>query len=239
MACEVPEADPVRTDSSAAYTYKKTPSAGGTGKVYMGREIAEMTEAEEAAWLERPQRAASEFPDRVVAAMDLESDDVVADIGAGTGYYTFRLAPRVPDGKVLAVDIQPAMLDTIRTRAAADTLANVVPILGSPTDPNLPDDSVDVALIVFSYTEFSHPREMVTAIREALVPGGRLVLVEYRGEDSTLPVDRLHRITQEQARREMAAVGLRWIETRDVLPQHHFMVFEKPPTSVRSAVVSN
>jgi ubiquinone/menaquinone biosynthesis C-methylase UbiE len=225
-------------DSSSVYVQASTPSPGGTGKVYMGREIAEVTEAADAAWLERPQRAVSEFPDRVVEALDLSPDDVVADIGAGTGYYTFRLAPRVPDGRVLAVDIQPAMLDTIRTRAAADTLANVTPVLGTPTDPNLPDDSVDVALIVFSYTEFSHPREMITAIREALVPGGRLVLVEYRGEDSTLPIDSLHRITQAQARREMAAAGLRWVETRDVLPQQHFIVFEKPPSTERAAATS-
>lgn len=216
-------------DSTAVYVQKDAPSPGGTGKVYMGREIAQVTEAAQAEWLERPQRAVSEFPDRVVAALGLEPDDAVADIGAGTGYYTFRIAPRVPEGVVLAVDIQPAMLDTIRTRAAADSITNVIPVLGTPTAPNLPGDSVDVALIVFSYTEFSHPREMITSIRDALEPGGQLVLVEYRGEDATLPVDSLHRITQAQARREMEAAGLRWVETRAILPQQHFMVFERPP----------
>lgn len=226
------ESDPrpaiVPTDSTAYYTYRDA-APNGTGKVYMDREIADVTEADSsAAFLDRPERAETEFPTRVVEALDLQPTDVVADIGAGTGYFTFRLSPAVPRGHVLAVDIQPEMLDHIRRHSREKKASNVEPILGTITDPNLPADSVDVALIVFSYTEFSHPREMIENIAGALRPGGRLVLVEYRGEDPTIPVDPLHRITEAQARREMQAAGLAWVETRSILPQQHFMVFEKP-----------
>lgn len=217
---------PQDDDPAARYVQLQNPSPGGTGKMYMGREIAQVTS--DSTYLERPEREVSEFPDRVVEALALEPDDVVADIGAGTGYYTFRLSPHVPQGRVLAVDIQPEMLDQIGNRARAEGITNVVPVLGSVTYPRLPADSIDVALIVFSYTEFSHPREMIEAIRQGLRPGGRLVLVEYRGEDPTLPVDPLHRITEAQLRREIEAAGLIWSETKSVLPQQHFMVFEKP-----------
>ncbi len=216
---------PPNGDLPSPYTQQEA-SPGGTGKVYMGREIAQVTS--DSTWLERPEREVSEFPNRVVEALALQPSDVVADIGAGTGYYTFRLSPYVPQGKVLAVDIQPEMLDQIGTRAQAEGISNVVPVLGSVTFPRLPPDSIDVALIVFSYTEFSHPQEMIEAIEGGLRPGGRLVLVEYRGEDLTLPVDPLHRITEAQLRREIEATGLVWSETKDVLPQQHFMVFEKP-----------
>ena len=227
-ACErsAPVSNPA--DTTAVYVYRTSEHPAGTGKFYMGREIAAMTEHEGAGWLERPDRAVSEFPDRLVQALDLRPTDVVADIGAGTGYFTVRISPRVPQGKVFAVDIQPEMLARIRARVAADSIENVVPILGSDQDPNLPADSVDVALIVVSYHEFSHPREMIARIVEALKPGGRLVLVEYRAEDPTLSVDPLHRMSQAQARREMAAMGLVWSQTKDILPQQHLMIFEKP-----------
>ena len=168
------------------------------------------------------------MPDRVVGALDLSPSDVVADIGAGTGYFTFRLARKVPRGRVLAVDIQPEMLELIRARAERSGADHVETVLGTPRDPNLPGGTVDLALMVDAYHEFSHPREMMEHIVEALEPGGRVVLVEYRGEDPTLPVGRLHRMTEDQARREMEAVGLRWRETKDILPQQHLMIFEKP-----------
>lgn len=223
-ACDPPPPNP-----DEVYVYRDTPAPGGTGKVYMGREIAEVTEHDPGAlWLERPEREATEFPQRVVQALDLQPTDVVADIGAGTGYFTFRLSTHVLEGKVMAVDIQQEMLDRIRERMVADSVENVELILGTVEDPNLPVASIDEALVVVSYHEFSHPHEMMTQIVEALKPGGRLVLVEYRGEDATLPVEPLHKMTEAQARREMEAVGLVWAETKDVLPQQHFMVFEKP-----------
>ena len=217
------------SDSTAVYTYQDRPSPGGTGKFYMGREIADVAEPDSGAqWLERPEREDAEFPNRVIEALDLRPTDVVADIGAGTGYFSFRISPHVPDGKVLAVDIQPEMLDLIRARMEADSVTNVEPLLGTVENPNLPTEAVEVTRIVASYHEFAHPYEMMTHIVAGLRPGGRLVLVEYRGEDPTIPAEPVHKMTEAQARREMDAIGLVWSQTKDFLPQQHFMVFEKP-----------
>jgi ubiquinone/menaquinone biosynthesis C-methylase UbiE len=228
-ACGNAERGNVAAEQEAAsYDVRTSLHEDGTGRYYMGREIAQVTGVNRQEWLERPQRETEELPGRVVQALELESDDVVADIGAGTGYFTFRIGPHVPDGLVLAVDIEEEALALIRQKMRHRGVGNVETVLGTVDDPRLPEDSVDVALIVFTYTQFSHPREMMAGIRESLVPGGRVVLVEYRGEDPTIPISPLYTLTEEQARRELEAAGLRWLETRDVLPQHHFMVFEKP-----------
>lgn len=216
------------TDAGSVYEFRSSQHPEGTGKFYMGREIAQVIGHRGADWMERPSRETEELPTRVVEALELRPTNVVADIGAGTGYYTFRLSERVPRGRVFAVDIQPEMLDIIRQRIEEWDVTNVEPVLGTPTDPALPDQAVDVALMVDAYHEFSHPYEMMGHIVDALRPGGRVVLVEYRGEDSTIPVGELHRMTEEQAKKEMEAVGLEWRKTKDVLPQQHFMVFEKP-----------
>ncbi len=205
----------------------RPPSRDGIGKVYMGREIAHVMGYAGKSWLERPDRETTEMPDRVVDSLALEPDDVVADVGAGSGYFTFRIAPRVPQGQVLAVDLQPEMLAVVERRARERGIGNVEPIQGTATNPNLPEAAVDLALMVDAYHEFSHPREMMAAIVRALKPGGRVVLVEYRGEDPTVPIKELHKMTEDQARREMAAVGLAWRETLDFLPQQHVLVFEK------------
>jgi ubiquinone/menaquinone biosynthesis C-methylase UbiE len=160
--------------------------------------------------------------------LELSPADVVADIGAGTGYFTFRLCKHVPHGRVYAVDVQQEMLDLIEKRVAEEQYGNVVTVLGTARNPNLPPESVDLALMVDSYHEFSHPREMMENIVLSLRPGGRVVLVEYRAEDGTIPVKDVHRMTESQARLEMEAVGLVWRETKDILPQQHFIVFEKP-----------
>lgn len=221
---EEPEA--ATRDTSGVYTYQ-APTRDGTGKVYMGREISHVMGHRGAAWLERPEREEEEAPDEVVENLDLAPGDVVADVGAGTGYFTFRIAPRVPEGKVLAVDLQPEMLAIIETRKAERGIENVEAVQGTVQDPNLPDSSIDAALMVDAYHEFSHPREMMTAIADALRPGGQVALVEYRGEDPSIPIKPLHKMTEAQARKEMAAVGLEWRETIR-LPQQHLMVFEKP-----------
>ena len=211
------------------YEVKTASSPDGSGKFYLGREIARVQDTPDIPqWLERPGRETEELPDRVIQALDLAPTDVIADIGAGTGYFSFRISPHVPRGKVLAVDIQADMLDRIRQRIDEESISNVEPVLGTITDPNLPADSVDLAIIVSSYHEFSHPREMMENIVNALKPGGRFVLVEYRGEDATLPISSLRRMTEDQAIKEMRVVGLRWQVTRDILPQQHFMIFEKP-----------
>jgi len=206
----------------------RAPTRDGIGKVYMGREIARVMGHRGAGWLERGSRAAEERPDLVVEHMGLEPDDVVADIGAGTGYFSFRISPRVPAGKVLAVDIQPEMLEIIAWRMQELGSGNVTPVVGTVTDPKLPTNGVDAVLLVDAYHEFSHPREMMEGVFEARRPGGRVTLVEYRGEDPNIPIKPLHKMTEAQAREEMETVGLRWRATHGFLPQQHYLVFEKP-----------
>ena len=221
------EADETVADTSDRYG-RTSPSPGGTGKTYMGREISQVMGHRGADWLERPERAEREMPARVVEAMSLKPSDVVADIGAGTGYFTFRLAPEVPRGIVYAVDIQPEMLAKIRRRMKADDVGNVVPVRGTERAPKLPAGAVDAALMVDAYHEFAFPYEMMRGLREALRPGGRVYLVEYRKEDPTIPIKRLHKMTEKQAVRELAAADLRHVRTEDVLPRQHLMIFEKP-----------
>ena len=129
---------------------------------------------------------------------------------------------------MLAADIQEEMLNIIEKRKKQAGIGNVETVLGSTTDPNLPAGKVDLAFIVDAYHEFSYPLEMSQAIFSALKPGGRLVLIEYRGEDAAVPIKRLHKMTQQQARKEMGAVGFLWEDTLDFLPQQHFMIFTKP-----------
>ena len=205
-----------------------TPSRDGIGKFYMGREISRVMGHLGAGWLERSSREREERTDLLVDNLPLEEDDVVADVGAGTGYFSFRIAPSVPRGEVLAVDIQPEMLAIIRERAEEEGVDNVRGIRGSVTDPNLPDGGVDLALIVDAYHEFSHPREMALALRRALRPGGRLILVEYRAEDPSVPIKRLHKMSEAQARRELEAAGFEFVRNADFLPQQHFLVFRRP-----------
>ena len=205
----------------------RNPSRDGIGKVYMGREISFVMGHLGAGWLERPDREAEERTDLLVTNLGLKSDDVVADIGAGTGYFSFRMSSLVPNGKVLAVDIQPEMLAIIEERKAGGW-KNIETVQGTITDINVAPDTVDLILIVDAYHEFSHPREMGESMVEALKPGGRIALVEYRQEDPSVPIKFLHKMTEDQAKKEMAAIGLTWIETKDVLPQQHLMFFEKP-----------
>lgn len=224
----LPGCDRAEDPNADGYTHLEGPSPHGTGKLYMGREIARMMDTTAAERLHRPARAVQELPRLVLEALPLTSSSVVADIGAGTGYFTLRIAERVPDGQVFAVDVQEALLEELQARATAADLTHVTPVRGAVDDPRLPADSIDVALIVDAYNEFSHPREMMQAIRQALRPGGQLVVVEFRGEDETVPLPDLHRMTEAQLRREIEAAGLRWRETRDILPQQHYLVFEVP-----------
>ncbi|MBL8190668.1 MAG: class I SAM-dependent methyltransferase [Acidobacteria bacterium] len=210
------------------YETRTNHDPNGIGKFYMGREIAHVMGHQGADWLERDDREQTELPNEVVKQMKLKPTDVVADIGAGTGYFTFRIAPLVKQGKVLAVDIQPEMLAIIEERKKRFKAENVAGILSTETDTKLPANSVDVVLFVDAYHEFSYPREMMESIVKGLKPGGRVVQIEYRGEDPDVPIKRVHKMTVAQAKKEMAAIGLVWKETKDFLPQQHFIVFEKP-----------
>lgn len=221
------------TPEPSAGAYSTGPaSRDGTGKFYLGREIAIPVGHRAAGWLERPDRADSELPERVVDNLELSETSVVADIGAGTGYFTFRIAPQVPQGRVYAVDISPEMMDIIRKRGG-DEVENVETVLGDLRSPNLPEAAIDVALIVDAYHEFSHPVEMLEGLARALRPGGVLVLVEYRGEDPAVPIKPLHKMTEGQVRAELAPVGFEFVENRSFLPQQHFLVFRKSGTADR------
>ena len=199
----------------------------GIGKFYMGREISFVMGHRAAAWLNRPERIQEEMPDTVVENMNLEPNEVVADIGAGSGYFSFRIAAKVPEGKVLAVDIQPEMLELIEAQMGQQGVTNIEGVLGAVDNPNLPANSIDAAIMVDAYHEFSHPFEMIDGIYQALRPGGRIFLIEYRGEDASVPIRPLHKMTEEQVVREMSVFGLDWTDTLDFLPWQHMMIFTK------------
>jgi len=210
------------------YESRHAHDPNGIGKFYMGREIAQVMGHQAAGWLERPAREREEQPGRLLKALGLRPGDVVADIGAGSGYFTFRIAQEVgPKGRVYAVDIQKEMLDLIRQRMRAGKRTNIEPVLGKLTDPRLPPASVDLILMVDVYHEFSHPFEMTEAMVKALKPGGRLVFVEYRLEDPTVPIKTVHKMSEKQVLKEMAAHPLRHAGTSNVLPWQHIITFEK------------
>ncbi|MBX3279004.1 MAG: methyltransferase domain-containing protein [Acidobacteria bacterium] len=216
-----------QTQETSGYEQRSRHDPDGIGRFYFGREIARVMGHEGAGWLERPDREESEMPDEVVAQMELRPTDTVADIGAGTGYFTFRISRRVPQGKVYAVDIQPEMLAIVAERRKQLGLNNVLTVLGTDRDVRLPDDSIDAVLMVDAYHEFAWPREMMASIHRSLRPGGRVILVEYRGEDPAVPIKRLHKMTVAQARRELEAAGFAWKQTKSFLPYQHFIVFVK------------
>jgi ubiquinone/menaquinone biosynthesis C-methylase UbiE len=211
---------------SKYYSYRQ-PSFDGTGKVYMGREIAQVMGHQGAGWLERSDRVTEEQPQKMVAALGLKATDIVADIGAGTGYISQLLARQVPDGNVLAVDVQPEMVALLKRRIQTSKIANIQPRLGTEQSPELPPASIDLAIMVDAYHEFSYPQEMMTGIVSALKPGGRVVLAEYRGEDPKVFIKPHHKTTQKQIQRELNAVGLKLLKNDSVLPQQHLLFFGK------------
>ena len=208
------------------YVEKSSETEGGSGRYYMNREIGDVMGSEHAAlWLDRPERNVEELPTRLMRVLDLNPSAVVADIGSGTGFFTFRLAELVPHGRVYSVEVQQSLVDTLGARAQRNGFRNVTPVLGSVSDPALPKNRIDLALIVSSYHEFSFPKEMVSAIKASLKPEGRLVIVEYRQEDETSPISDGHRMSERQIRYEIESLGFEWRETRDVLPRQHVMIF--------------
>lgn len=211
------------------YEFRAEHDRDGIGKFYMGREIAHVMGHQAADWLERPERLEEEQPDRLIEALRLQPGQSVADIGAGSGYFTWRLAKKVGSrGRVYAVDIQQEMLDLLARQMPARGVSNVVSVLGSIESAKLPAGSIDLALMVDVYHEFSHPYEMIQSICAALKPGGRLIFVEYRLEDPDVPIKRLHKMSAEQVRKEMTVQPLEWVENIPILPRQHILVFRKP-----------
>jgi ubiquinone/menaquinone biosynthesis C-methylase UbiE len=218
-----------QTPDTAGYENRSPRDPSGIGRYYLGRQIAHVMGHEGADWLERSDRREEEGTDLLLKELHLKPTDVVADLGAGTGFFSFRIAPLVPSGQVLAEDIQPEMIAELNQRKTQNKMPNVRPILGTTTDPHLPANSVDVVLLVDAYHEFDHPREMGRAIRNALRPHtGRLALVEYRAEDPNVPIKPIHKMTVTQAKKEMSAVGLEFVEVREELPQQHLLLFRRP-----------
>jgi protein-L-isoaspartate O-methyltransferase len=214
--------------STSRYEVRTEHDPNGVGKFYMGREIAHVMGHQAADWLERPEREQEERTDLVVPALKLKAGDAVADIGAGTGYYTRRLAKVVgTNGVVYAVEIQQEMLDILTNKLAEEKIFNVKPVLGTITDPKLPRAAVDLMLMVDVYHEFDHPFEMIDAMCKSLKPGGRIAFVEFRGEDPKVPIKLVHKMTEAQVRKEMSIHPLEWVETSGTLPQQHIIVFRK------------
>lgn len=215
-------------DKMPRYEYRKDHDPDGIGKFYMGREIAHVMGHQAAGWLERPEREKEEKSSQLWKMLKVKEGDVVADIGAGSGYHTFRLAEMVkPSGKVYAVDIQKEMLNIIRGRMKADEVTNIVPVLGTVSDPKLPAGAIDMILMVDVYHEFSHPYEMTEAMVKALKPGGRLIFVEYRLEDPKVPIKLVHKMSEKQVIKEMEPHSLRHVQTLGELPWQHVIIFEK------------
>ncbi len=216
--------------ASSRYT-SVAASPDGIGKVYLGREISQVMGFPGAQWLERSERVNEERPDLLLAALELKPGMTVADIGAGTGYYSWRMAQRVGTrGTVYAVDVQPEMIKLLGREMGRRGVTNVKAVLGTITDPNLPPESLDLALMVDVYHEFEYPYEMLAAILRALKPGGQLVFVEFRGGDPAVPIKPLHTMTEAQVRKEAAVHPLAWVKTVGGLPWQHVIVFRKLPT---------
>ena len=213
-------------NNDTKYTYKRG-DYNGIGKWYMGREVAYVMGFQGINWLERSEREIEEDVSTLIKNMEIKTDDTIADIGAGSGYHVFRMAPLAENGLVYAVDIQPEMLEAIDLKKRSKRVSNVETVLGSEKSINLPKNSLDKILLVDVYHEFSYPAEMVGSIKNALKSNGQLFLIEYRGEDSSVPIKKIHKMTVKQSIKEMEAAGFRLKENIDNLPWQHCMIFEK------------
>jgi ubiquinone/menaquinone biosynthesis C-methylase UbiE len=208
------------------YRYE-SPSAGGIGKFYMGREIAGIMDFRGKDWLERQSRAQEENTDLAIKNLPIHPASVVADIGAGSGFYTFRVAPRIPNGKIYAVEIQESALKFLEDRSKELGYDHVIPVLGEEKSPNLPANSLDLIYMVDVYHELEYPVEMLAAIRKALKPDGKLLLIEYRAEDPEVRIRALHKMTVVQIQKELSANGFKMTNNGQFMNIQHFLIFEK------------
>ena len=194
-----------------------------------GRIYAQTMGVQGAPWLDRNERDREEDPDLAIRLLRIQKGSTVADVGAGSGNITIRLAKAVgPVGKVYANDVQPGMLEILGKNVAKAKVLNVIPVLGAFDDPKLPADSIDLAIMVDVYHEFSEPQKMLQRLREAIKPGGRLVLLEYRAEDPDIPILREHKMTKAQVKLEVEHEGFKQSRVYDDLPWQHLFVFTRP-----------
>ena len=214
----------VTTDS--IYSFSKA-SADGIGKFYFGREIAHVMGAGGSGWLERAERAREEGTRKVIDQLPLNENSVVADIGAGTGYYAFKIAEKVTKGKVYAVEIQDEFINYLQQKITKEKHTNVFTVKGAETSPNLPANSIDLAIMVDVYHELEYPREMLQSLKKALKPGGQLLLLEYKGEDPSIAIKPLHKMTVAQTNKELEANGFEKAFVGDFLPIQHYLLYKK------------
>ena len=223
---EAPALAPAKPDAPAKAPRRVRRDPPGT---FMGRRIAQVMSFEGADWLVRETREQEEQPEAMLDALQIAPGSTVADVGAGVGYTSLRLARRVgSDGVVLATDLQPQMLRMLAENARAAGVKNIRAIRCTPTDPGLPEGRVDLILMVDVYHECSAPEATLKGIHKALKLGGRLVLVEFRDEDPDVPIKPEHKMTVAQARREVESQGFRFKESLEFLPWQHIIIFEKP-----------
>jgi ubiquinone/menaquinone biosynthesis C-methylase UbiE len=221
-------ATPILAEDPPRYEMREDHDPSGLGKFYMGREIAHVMGHQAADWLERPEREEEEKTDLLVEALKFREGEVVADIGCGSGYVSRKIAKKVGEsGVVYGVDIQEEMLELLAKRMAMFRINNVKPIMGTTTDPKLPPASCDTMIMVDVYHEFDQPFEMMQSMVAALKPGGRIVFVEYRGEDPSVPIKLVHKMTEAQVKKEMTAQSLEFVETIGILPRQHIIIFRK------------
>ena len=225
-AQEAPAKSAPSSKSKPQAQRKKRRDPPGT---YMGRPIADVMGYQGADWLFRDSREAEEQPNRMLDALGIKPGETVADVGAGAGYTSLLLSKRVgPTGSVLATDVQPQMLAMLAANAKAAGVTNIKPIRSTQTETRLPDGKVDLAIMVDVYHEATDPESLLQGLKKALKPGGRLVLVEFRGEDPEVPIKPEHKMTLAQVRRELEPQGFRFKDSLEFLPWQHVIIFERP-----------
>ena len=229
IACLLAASSVLAQPAAVAERYSLVPaSADGIGKRYMGREISAVMGWQGAAWLEREERDREERTDLLLAALALKPGMVVADIGAGTGYLSRRMAQAVmPGGKVWAVDVQPEMISLLQAGVKRSGLTQIEARLSAVDDVKLPASSVDLAVMVDVYHELAYPYEVMASLLKSLKPGGRIVFVEYKAEDPLVPIKQLHKMSEAQIKREAGVFALDWERTLGTLPWQHVVVFRK------------
>lgn len=230
FACAPGSADePQKKPEKPKYEYRDDHDPNGIGKFYLGREIAHVMGYQAAGWLERKERIKEEDPEKLIKALEIKEGMVVADVGAGSGYHTFHMAPLVGEkGKVIASDIQQEMLDLITKKAKEKKVTNVETVKGTTSDPKLPAGKVDLIILVDVYHEFEFPYEMTEKMVAALKPGGRIAFVEFRMEDDKVAIKLVHKMSERQVLKEAAVFpALKHTKTVGTLPWQHVVIFTK------------
>lgn len=205
----------------------RSPSRDGTGKVYMDREIAGIMSFDGVDWLERNSRTAEENTALAIKKLPISKNSVVADVGAGSGFYTFRIAEKVPEGKVYAVEIQENAIKYLQQKSKSLNLNNVEVVKGSAQQTGLPPGSIDLLIMVDVYHELEFPDAYLRSIKKTLKPSGKLLLLEYKAEDPAVRIRATHKMSVAQVERELDANGFHLVERGKFLPLQHFLVFEK------------